>query len=169
MVIYAVSIAIAHFLKLSQIIDHKATKEGVSILQSRLIDDHSCTLCLDALHDPLNGTLAEVIAVALHRQAVYPDGHRLFLCGIIVALLTVIIVPGHAQHTVRNKILAGAVAFHDCTDQIFRYIGIICEQLFSVLGQAVPAVAEAGIVVMSTDTRIKADTCLLYTSPSPRD
>ena len=43
------------------------------------------------------------------------------------------------KHPIRNKILTSAVALNDCFDQIFRYIGIICEQLFSVLGQAVPA------------------------------
>ena len=61
------------------------------------------------------------------------------------------------KHPIRNKIFTSAVALNDCFNQVFRYIGIICEQLFSVLGQAVPAVTEAGIVVMSTDTRIKAD------------
>ena len=43
------------------------------------------------------------------------------------------------KHPIRNKILTSAVALNDCFDQIFRYIGIIFEQLFSVLGQAVPA------------------------------
>ena len=43
------------------------------------------------------------------------------------------------KHPIRNKILTSAVALNDCFDQIFRYIGIICEKLFSVLGQAVPA------------------------------
>ena len=38
-------------------------------------------------------------------------------------------------------------------NQIFRYIGIVCQQLLGVLGQTIPAVAEGRIVVMATDTR----------------
>ena len=39
-----------------------------------VVDDDLGSLRLDALHDALDGALAEVIAVRLHRQAIDTDG-----------------------------------------------------------------------------------------------
>ena len=64
-----------------QIVDHCRTEEGLAVLQRRLIDDDLCALGLDALHDTLNRALAEVVAVALHRQAVDADDTGLLVCG----------------------------------------------------------------------------------------
>ena len=38
-----------------EVILYSATKEGASLFQGRLIDDYLSTLCLDTLHDALNG------------------------------------------------------------------------------------------------------------------
>ena len=45
----------------SQIIDNLASEECDPILQRRLINDNCGTLGFDPFHDPLNGTLAEVV------------------------------------------------------------------------------------------------------------
>ena len=46
-----------------KVVLYSATKEGAVFFQGWLIDDDLCTHCLDTLHDALDGTLAEVIAV----------------------------------------------------------------------------------------------------------
>ena len=73
-------------------IHNDRAKECLTVFQGRLVDDHSCTLCLDALHDALNRTLAEVVTVALHGQAVHTDGHRLLLLLIVFIVLIVAVV-----------------------------------------------------------------------------
>ena len=58
------------FLELFKIIYNHAAKEGAAIFQSRLVDDHRSTLCLNALHDTLDAALAEIIGIGLHGQAI---------------------------------------------------------------------------------------------------
>ena len=62
------------------------------------------------------------------------------------------------QNTICNEIFTSTVALHNSFNQILRYIGIICQQLFSVLREAIPAISKARIVVVTTNTRIKANT-----------
>ncbi len=57
-------------LELLQVVHHLAAEEGAAVFEGWLINDYLCTLCLDALHDALDGTLAEVVGVRLHREAV---------------------------------------------------------------------------------------------------
>ena len=97
--------------------------------------------------------MAEVIGVALHGQAVNADGDGTLFFGVpharggIVACLF--------QHSVGDMILACAVAFHNGGDHILRHVGIIRQQLLGVLGQAIAAVAEGGIVIKIADTGIQ--------------
>ena len=42
-------------------------------------------------------------------------------------------------------------------DQVLRHVAVVGEQLLGVLGQAVAAVSEAGVVVVGTDARVEAD------------
>ena len=142
-------------LERGEIVHNLAAEEGRSVFQSRFVDDDGSTLGLDALHDPLNGGLAEVVGVGLHGQAVHADHAGLFRPGVVLAVLAVVVVSGHLEHTVGNKILAGAVGFHDGSDQVFRHIRIVGQQLFGVLGKAIAAVAETGVVVLVADTRIE--------------
>ena len=53
-------------LELLYVINHLAAKEGSSVFKSRLVDDDLSSLCLDALHHSLDGTLSEVVATCLH-------------------------------------------------------------------------------------------------------
>ena len=85
---------VAHFLELSQIVDHHRAKEGITVFQRRLINHNRCALGLDALHDTLNGALAEVIGIRLHGQTVNTDGHRLFLLRIVLVILVITVVVG---------------------------------------------------------------------------
>lgn len=50
-------------LELRQIVYHLTAEECGAVFKGWLVDDDLCTLCLDALHDALNGRLTEVVAV----------------------------------------------------------------------------------------------------------
>ena len=97
------------------------------------------------LHHALNAGLAEVIAVALHGQAIHAH-HR----GAAFGLLG-----GPGQHMIRNIGFSGFVGFHDRGDHILRHTGIVCQKLLGILGQAVAAVAKAGVVVVAADARVQ--------------
>ena len=147
----------AHFLELSQIIDHQATKEGVAIFQSRLINHNRRALSLDALHDALNGTLAEVIAVTLHGQTVHTDGHRLFLFLVVLVIFVIAVVTSQLQDTISDEVFTSSITFDNRLNQVLRHICVVCQQLLGILRQAVSAVAKTRIIVVATDTRIEAD------------
>ena len=53
-----------------QVVDHPAAKEQGSVRQGRFVNNDLGSLGLDAFHHSLDGTLAEIVAVALHREAV---------------------------------------------------------------------------------------------------
>ena len=48
-------------LEIIEVVDYTTAKEGGAILKGGFVDDDICTLCLDAFHDALDGTLAEVV------------------------------------------------------------------------------------------------------------
>ena len=55
-------------LELIKVVDHFGAKEGRTVFERGFIDDNRRPLGLDALHHTLNGALAEVVGVGLHRQ-----------------------------------------------------------------------------------------------------
>ena len=122
--------------------------EELRRVQRGLIDHHGHALGLHALHDALDGARAEVVGVGLHRQAV--DAHDRLRLALVHA------VPDHLQHLVGDEVLAGAVGIHDGLDQVLRHVPVVGQQLLGVLGQAVAAVAEAGVVVVRPDARLQA-------------
>ena len=122
--------------------------EELRRVQRGLVDHHGHALGLHALHDALDGARAEVVGVGLHRQAV--DAHDRLRLALVDA------VPHHLQHLVGHEVLAGAVGLDDGLDQVLRYVPVVRQQLLGVLGQAVTAVAEAGVVVVATDARLQA-------------
>ena len=118
----------------------------------RIVEPHGHALGLHALQDALDGALAEVVGVGLHRQAVHAhDRLRLSLVNP---------VPHHLQHLVGHEVLAGAVCLHDGLDQVLRHVPVVGQQPLCVLGQAVAAVAEAGVVVVETNARLKEHTVM---------
>ena len=123
--------------------------EELRRVQRGLVDHNWHALGLHALHDALDGARAEVVGVGLHRQAVHAHD-RLLLAGVHA-------VPHHLQHLVGDEVLAGAVGLDDGLDQVLRHVLVVGQQLLGVLGQAVAAVAEAGVVVVAADARLQAD------------
>ena len=139
----------------SEVIDDLAAEEGCAVFQGRFIDDHGGALCLDTLHDALDGGLAEVVRVRLHGEAVDADDDIVFLRlrpGIVGPVGT-----GDLQDTVRDIILAGAVALDDGGHHILRNIRKVGQELLGILGQAVAAVTEGGVVIVGADPGIQAD------------
>lgn len=122
--------------------------EELRRVQCGLVDHHGHALGLHALHDALDGARAEVVGVGLHRQAV--DAHDRLRLALVDA------VPHHLQHLVGDEVLAGAVGLHDGLDQVLGHVLVVGQQLLGVLGQAVAAVAEAGVVVVAADARLQA-------------
>ena len=117
-------------------------------VQRGLVDHHGHALGLHALHDTLDRARSEVVGVGLHRQAV--NAHDRLRLALVHA------VPDHLQHLVGDEVFAGAVGLHDGLDQVLRHVPVVGQQLLGVLGQAVAAVAEAGVVVVRPDARLQA-------------
>ena len=139
-----------------EVVDDAAAEEGVAVGEGGLVDDDRGALGLDALHDALDGALAEIVGVALHRQTIDADGDGLARTVILV-LRTVVVPAGLAQHGVGDVVLARAVALDDGGHHVLRHVLVVGEQLFGVLGQAVAAVAERGVVVVGADAGVEAD------------
>src|SRR5690606_37782913 len=114
--------------------------EEMLAFQYGFVNDHFHPFGLDALHHTLDGALAEIIRAGLHNQAVDADGFWVAF-----------------EDGVGNEVLAGGVGVYDGADQVAGHVGVVGQQLFGVLGQAVAAVAEAGVVVVVANTRIQAN------------
>ena len=138
-----------------EVVDHAAAEEGRAVLEGGLEDDDLRALGLDALHDALDGGLAEGVRAGLHREAVDADGHLALLGGVEGAGGG--IVAGLAENAVRDVVLAGPVALDDGLDQVLGDVVEVREELLRVLGEAITAVAEAGVVVVGADARVEAD------------
>ena len=121
--------------------------EELRRVQRGHVDRRGHDLGLYALHDALHGARAEVVGVGLHRQAV--DAHDRLRLALVGA------VPHHLQHLVGDEVLAGAIGIHDGLDQVLRHVFVVGKQLLGVLGRAVAAVAEAGVVVVRPDARLQ--------------
>lgn len=50
-----------------EVVDDETAEEGGAVLEGGLVDDDLCSFGFDALHYALDGTLAEVVGVRLHR------------------------------------------------------------------------------------------------------
>ena len=91
------------------------------------------------LDDVLDGRGPEVVAVALHRQAI--DAH-----GLGVPL----------QDGVGNELLADNIALHHSFDHCLGHILVVGQQLLRIFREAVAAVTEGRVVIVSADTRVHA-------------
>ena len=130
-----------------KVVRHLAAEE-LGRAQSGLVGHHRDALGLDALRDALNRRGAEVVGVRLHGQAVHAH-HRLGPA--------LVHQRHHAvDHLVGDKVLADAVGLHDGLDEVLRYVAVVGQQLLGVLGQAVAAVSEGGVVVVEPDARLQA-------------
>ena len=141
-------------LELRQVVDHHASEERAAVLQRGLVDDQRRALGLYPLHHALDAALPEVVAAGLHRQAVHADD------GLVlprrVPLPVVLVRSGHPEHLPGDEVLPRAVALHDRSHHVLRYVLVVGQQLLGVLGEAVAAVPERRVVVVRADARIKA-------------
>lgn len=122
--------------------------EELRCVQRELVHHHGHALGLHALYGALDGARTEVVGVGLRHQAA--DAHDRLRLVLIEA------VPNHLQHLVGHEVLAGAVRIHDGLDQVLRHVIVVSKKLLGILGKAVAAVAEAGVVGARTDARFKA-------------
>lgn len=122
--------------------------EEVGGVERGLVHHDGDALGLHALHDALDGARAEVVGVALHGEPVDAH-HRRGLAGVDERHHAV-------DHRVRDVVLARAVRVDDGADEVLRDVAVVGEQLLGVLGQAVAAVAEAGVVVVGPDAGLEA-------------
>ena len=65
---------VALALELIEVVHDRIAEVGGAVVEGGLIDDDGCALVFEALHDALNGRLAEVVGAGLHGEAVYSDG-----------------------------------------------------------------------------------------------
>src|SRR3569623_813347 len=97
-------------------------------------------LGLDALHDALDARCPKVLRYGLHDVPVNAVD-----LGIA------------ADELFGDDVLAGGVGLDDGMDEVLRHIVVVSQKLLAILGQAVAAVAEAGVVVMRANARVEAD------------
>lgn len=142
-------------LKFLPVPDHPAAEEHV-LLQRGLIDDHLRALGLQTFHNALDAGLAEVVGVGLHGQAVHADDAGV-AGGAVAPLSAGAVVPRLFQHPLGDEVLASAVGLHDGADDVIGHLVVVGQQLLGVLGQAVAAVAEGGVVVIAADAGVVAD------------
>ena len=139
-----------------EVVHDLGAEEGGAVREGGFIDDHGGALGLDALHDALDGGLAEVVGVGLHRQAKDADHAGVLARGVELSGGVVVVVAGLAKDLVSDEVLAGAVRLHDGLDQLLRHVVEVREELLGVLREAVAAVAEGGVVVVRADAGVQA-------------
>ncbi len=85
--------------------------------------------------------MPEVVRSGLHNQTVDADAFGL-----------------HVDNAEGQKIFACGIGLDNGADQVLWHLRVVRQKLFGVFGQAVPAVPEAGVVVVRTYAWIEADT-----------
>ena len=125
-----------------QIVNDLAAEKSAAVFKCRLVDDNLCSLCFDAFHDSLNGRLAEVVGVGLHREAIDAYHTVVLLGGVKAVVGCIAIITGSLQYGICYVVLASAVALYDGLYEVFRNICIVCQKLFGILRQTVAAITE---------------------------
>ena len=139
-----------------KIIHHLTTKEGSSIFERGLIDDDLGAFGFDALHDALDGTLAEIVGITLHGQAIDTDSNGL-LTAIVLVVGAIGIPAGLAKDFVGNEVLTGAVALDNGGHHVLGHIGIVGQELLGVLGEAIAAITKRGVVVVGANAGVETN------------
>ena len=156
-------------LEFVHVIDDPAAEEGAPVLKRRLVDDDFRTFCLDALHHALYRGLAEVVGVRLHGETIHADDAPPLVFRTEVTVVEVVVVSGPVQHLVRDEVLSCPVAFDYGLDEVLRDIGVVGQELLGVFREAVAAVAEARIVVVTPDAGIETHSIDDITGVQPLD
>ena len=122
-----------------QVVDHAAALE-LGECAGGLVDDDLDPMCPELVNHIEGRALSEVVGATFHGEAECVDDLRL-----------------HCQNLVDDKPLSRAVGIDDGANQVLGNVLEVGEELLGILGQAVPAVAEAGVVVVGSDVRVQAD------------
>ena len=77
--------------------------------------------------------MAEVVGVRLHGETENADDARAFGRGAEVAVVVVVIVAGHFQHAVGDKVFARGVGVDDGADEVLGHVLIVGQELFGIL------------------------------------
>ena len=140
-----------------EVVDDEAAEEGGAVGERGLVDDDLGALGLDALHDALDGGLAEVVGVGLHRQAIDADDGGLSPTLAAILVVGAVGVPaGLGQDGVGDVVLARAVGLDDGGHHVLGHVLVVGEQLLRVLREAVATIAEGGVVVVGADAGVEA-------------
>ena len=75
---------------------------------------------------------------------------------VVLIALGVVVPTCHAENLICDEVFAGAVALNDGGHHVLRHVLVVGEQLFGVLGEAVAAVTEGGVIIMCTDAWVEA-------------
>ena len=141
-----------------KVVDDLGAEESGTVGEGGFVDNHGSAFGLDPLHDALDGGLAEVVGVGLHRQAEDADHAGVLARGVELPGGVVVVVAGLAEDLVRDEVLAGAVGLDDRLDQLFRHVVEICEELLGVLRQTISTITKTRVVVVGANARIQAYT-----------
>ena len=76
---------------------------------------------------------------------------------VAVPLHIVAVVSGAGEDLGGYEILPGAVGIHNCLNQVFGDIVVVCKELLGVFREAVAAVAEGRVVVVGAYAGVEAD------------
>ena len=136
-------------LECIEVMDNRASAEGRAVSEDGFIDDAIHAFAAKALDDALDGALAEIVALAFHREPVDADG-RLTQVSILPYRL-----PQPLDNLLGDKVLARMIRPHDGLDEVLRYVLVVRQELLRVLRQAVAAIAERWIVIKIPDARIE--------------
>ncbi len=69
-----------------------------------------------------------------------------------------IFISNTVNNLLSNKVFTSTIRLYNCLNKILRYISIVSKQLLRILRQAITTITEGWIVIMSTNTWIKANT-----------
>lgn len=144
-------------LESSEVVDDLGAKEGGAVGEGGFVDDHGGTLGLNPLHDALNGGLAEVVRVSLHRQAEDADHASMFTRRVVLAGGIVVVVAGFLEDLIRDKVFAGAVGLDDGFDQFFRDVVEVGQELLGVFRQTISTIPKTRVIVMRPYSRVQTN------------
>ena len=108
-----------------EVVDNLAAEEGRAVGKSRLIDDDFGSLSLDALHDALDGGLAEVVGVGLHGETIDTDDASFGIVRTILVVAAIVVPSCHLEHGIGDEVLACAVALHDGCHYLLRDVLVV--------------------------------------------
>ena len=131
---------IRDFFEFTKVMDDAGMEEGL-IFQCGFVDYDFHALCFDPFHDALDGGLAVIVGVGLHREAVDTYDFRISF-----------------EDLLGDEVLPGPVGLHNCTHDVVGHVLVVGKELFRIFWEAVTAVAERRIIIKIADSRIQAHT-----------